>query len=171
MNTMIDEKAMPALEALKALNIEYKYYSHAAAKTMEDCAHIGEDVGARHFKNLFLTNRQCTDFYLLLIGESKPFRTADVSKQLGVSRLSFATPEYMQKKLNLAPGAVTPLALINNAQHDIIVVIDSDILHYGMVCAHPLISSASVALKMDDLLRFIAACGNPVRYVDIGGNP
>mgnify|MGYP000222455351 CR=1 FL=1 len=79
------EAAKPALEKLDELGIKYYYYEHPLAKTMEDCEGIGADIGAQHFKNLFLCNRSGTRFYLLLIRADKPFKTGEVSKQLGSS--------------------------------------------------------------------------------------
>lgn len=111
---------------LARLDIPFTRYEHAAALTMADCAHIGGDIGAHHCKNLFLTNRQQTDFYLLMLEPDKQFRTAEVSKQLGVSRLSFATPELLHEKLGLIPGAVSPLALCHGEARPIRVLMDKD---------------------------------------------
>lgn len=163
----IDERERPILELLDGLGIKYRRYEHPEARTMEDCEHIGEDVGATHFKNLFLTNRQQTDFYMLLISPDKKFRTSEVSKQLGVSRLSFGTDALLMEKLGLLPGSVTPLALMNPNARDITLVIDRDILSMDMVCVHPLVSSASLAMRLDDVLKLVGRFGNKVEYVNI----
>lgn len=163
----MNEREQKVSQALNELGIEYKRYEHESADTMEKCEHIGEDVGAKHCKNLFLTNRQCTDFYLMLIGADKAFRTKDVSKQLGVSRLSFGNNDLLLEKLNLLPGSVSPLGLIFNSDRDITVVIDDELLSYDMICVHPCDSSVSYAMRTKELLRFIDSCGNPVRYVTI----
>ena len=109
---MIDEREKPALAALEKLGIPYKRYEHACALTMEDCVDIGADVGAHHCKNLFLCNRQKTDYYLMLIRGDKKFKTAVVSKLLGVSRLSFCDAEQLMDKLGLLPGSVTAMGLL-----------------------------------------------------------
>ena len=106
---MLDPRALPALKRLEELDIPYTLYEHPAARTMEDCEGIGRDVGAAHFKNLFLANRAGTAFYLVLIRADKKFHTGAVSRQLGVERLSFGTPEQLEELLGLQPGAVTPL--------------------------------------------------------------
>ncbi len=163
----MNEREQKAANALKKLGIEFRRYEHESADTMEKCEHIGEEVGAKHCKNLFLTNRQCTSFYLLLISASKPFRTKDVSKQLGVSRLSFASNGLLLEKLDLLPGSVTPLGLVSDNARDVTVVIDEELLSYDMICVHPCISTVSYAMPTKELLRFIDSCGNTVRYVTI----
>ncbi len=163
----IDPRERQALDYFDSAGVSCVRYEHPLALTMEDCEKIGADIGARHFKNLFLTNRQGTDFYLLLIGADKKFRTAEVSKQLGVSRLSFGTDAQLLHKLGLLPGSVTPLALAHAGARDVTVVIDRDILEMGLVCVHPCVSTASLALPWKDVYAFIQSCGNRVEFVDI----
>lgn len=89
--------AAETLALLDALQIPYRYYSHSRARTMADCAGIGADVGAQHFKNLFLSDRRRSVFVLLLLAPEKTFHTADISAQLGTARLSFCTRKsFMQ---------------------------------------------------------------------------
>ncbi len=160
-------KEKATLELLDKLGIAYKHYDHDIALTMEACEGIGSDVGAQHFKNLFLCNRQGTSFYLVLLSPHKQFRTADISKKLGVSRLSFATPEQLMEKLGVLPGSVTPMALASPGARDVVVVIDRDVERMETVCAHPCVSSASVAMSKADLFRFLGWCGNELRFVDV----
>ncbi len=162
----IHPDAKETLAVLDSLSIPYRYYNHDLARTMADCADIGADVGARHFKNLFLTDRKRSVFVLLLLCPEKEFRTSDISKQLGTSRLSFTTPAEMMEYLGLVPGSVTPMALARESAKSVRVAIDRDILSMETVCAHPCTSEASVALSRDDLFRFLAHCGNPLAYVD-----
>ncbi|MBE5784922.1 MAG: prolyl-tRNA synthetase associated domain-containing protein [Clostridiales bacterium] len=158
--------AKETLAVLDSLSIPYRYYNHDLARTMADCADIGADVGARHFKNLFLTDRKKSVFVLLLLCPEKEFRTSDISKQLGTSRLSFTTAEQMTEYLGLVPGSVTPMALARESAKNVRVAIDRDILSMETVCAHPCTAEASVALSKDDLFRFLAHCGNDIAYVD-----
>ena len=166
---MRDERDLLAERALDELNIPYVRYEHEAARTMEDCADIGKDIGACHMKNLFLVNRQGTDFYLVLMDGHKSFRTAEVSKKLGVSRLSFGTPEQLKTMLNLEPGAVTALGLLFDEKHLVTVVLDEDVLSYPYVCMHPCVSTASLAIKPDDLMRFLISRGNALTQIKIEG--
>ena len=167
---MMHPEELPVIDALGSLGISYTRYEHGLALTMEDCENIGADIGAKHFKNLFLTNRQGTDFYLMLIGADKKFRTAEVSRQLGVSRLSFCTPEQLHERLNLKPGSVTPLALIYDADRRITVVVDEDIRKMELVCVHPCTSEVSYAISGDDLFKFLAWRKNELRFVSVEKN-
>ena len=163
----VDKNEAELLELLDKMGIKYRRYEHAAARTMQDCEGIGADVGAEHFKNLFLTNRAGNKFYLLLICADKPFRTGNVSKQLNSSRLSFASDTQLFDKLGLIAGSVTPMALYRESARDVVVAIDEDILKMNMVCVHPCVSSASLAISLSDLLAFIKAMGNEVRTVSV----
>lgn len=166
---MRDERDIAAIRALEELNIPFVRYEHEAARTMEDCEDIGKDIGACHMKNLFLTNRQGTEFYLVLMDGHKAFRTAEVSKKLGVSRLSFGTPEQLKEHLNLEPGAVTALGLLFDEKRRVTVVLDEDVLSYPYICLHPCVSTASIAVKPGDLLRFLANRGNVLIEIKIEG--
>ncbi len=162
----MDPAAQATLDLLGEIGIEYRYYSHDLARTMADCEGIGADVGARHFKNLFLSDRKRSVFVLLLLAPEKEFRTGSVSRQLGTSRLSFCTAEELMEKLGLLPGSVTPLALSRESARGVVVAVDRDILAMERVCAHPCVSGATVAISREGLFRFLAHCGNELRWVD-----
>ena len=130
------EAAKPALEKLDELGIKYYYYEHPLAKTMEDCEGIGADVGAKHFKNIYACDHTETNFFIIIIRADKKFRTSEVSRKLGVSRLSFCTDEMLEENLGVVSGAVTPLALMNDKEHKTLLVVDKDILRDEMVCCH-----------------------------------
>ncbi len=164
---MIDPREKPAIEALEALNIPYKRYEHPCALTMEDCTDIGADVGAHHCKNLFLCNRQGTEYYLMLIRGDKKFKTAVVSKLIGTSRLSFCNAEQLMDKLGLLPGSVTALGLTNKNARDVTVVVDDEVAQFPMVCVHPCVSTASLAISGADLMKYIRSTGNEVKIVHV----
>ena len=164
------ENEAPVYAALAALHIPYERYAHPAAMTMRDCAEYDIDRGATHFKNLFLCNRQGTVFYLLMLVGDKLFKTKDVSNQLGVSRLSFASADQLQEELGLTPGAVTPLGLINDHDASVHVLLDRDIASWEKAVVHPNVNTASIVLKTSDLLAFLAARKNPLTYVEIAAD-
>lgn len=163
----IDERERPVLELLDEMGIPYRRYEHPCARTMQDCEGIGADIGAKHFKNLFLCNRGGTQFFLLLIRADKPFKTGEVSKRLGSSRLSFCSDAQLMDKLGLIAGSVTPMALYRESARDITVAIDEDIFDMDMVCVHPCVATASLAISMDDLLKYIGKAGNEIKRVHI----
>ena len=166
---MMNEKELPVYAALDRMGIEYTRIEHPAAATMEACAAIGEGTGASHCKNLFLTNRQGTAFFLVMLGSSKKFRTASVSKQLGVARLSFTTAEQLENILGLTQGSVTVTGLLNDTTHCVRVAIDRDLLNEERILIHPNINTASLVVKTSDILRFLVLrrlpCGRPARTV------
>lgn len=162
-----DEKESRVYEALQSLHIPYEHFTHGPAMTMADCEVVDAGKNAAHCKNLFLTNRQGTQFYLLLVVGDKPFQTKRISGQLGVSRLSFGTSEQLLHTLELMPGSVTPMGLLNDAAHTVRVLLDRDVADWENIIVHPNVNTASIVLKTADLLRFLEYCGNPVTYVDV----
>ena len=106
-------------------------------------------------KNLLLCNRQCTDFYLLMIPGSKPFKTKHLSKQIGSSRLSFAAAEYMEQYLDITPGSLSVLGLMNDRENKVQLLIDAELLDSESIGMHPCINTSSIALKTCDLLEKI----------------
>ncbi|HBP39047.1 MAG TPA: prolyl-tRNA synthetase associated domain-containing protein [Clostridiales bacterium] len=156
------------LQKLDELKIPYQLYPHEPVQTMEDLAAIDETIGVPHCKNLFLCNRQETDFYLLLLQGQKAFRTASVSKQLGVSRLSFGSAENLWRLLRTMPGAISPLGLAFDTSHAVRLLIDRDLAGEEMICVHPLVNDASLVMRRSDLLgKFLDATGHRPIWVDI----
>lgn len=164
---MIDPREQPAYDALNALGIPYTRFEHDAAMTMADCFEIDAALTAVHCKNLFLSNRQGTEFFLLLIGGEKPFKTKDVSRQIGRARLSFGTAEQLMALLGLTPGSVSPMGLVHDAEKRVVVLIDREVMAAEEILVHPCVNTASIVLKAADLMRFIESRGNPIEYVDI----
>ena len=147
------EKEIAAYDMLDALDIAYKRADHAAAMTMEDCVAIGEALGAHICKNLFLCNRQKTDFYLLLMPGDKVFKTKELSSQINSARLSFAGPEDLEEYLNLTPGSATVLGLAYDKENKVRLLIDKDLLDKEWFGCHPCMNTSSIAMKTADLLQ------------------
>lgn len=162
------EKEIRVYDLLDSLGIEYKRVDHPAAETMEACLEIEKVLGTPICKNLFLCNRQKTDFYLLLMPGSKPFKTKDITKQLGCARLSFAQAEYMQEFLDITPGSVSVLGLMNDKENRVKLVIDEDILNGEYIGCHPCINTSSLAIKTSDILnKFLPAVNHRETTVDM----
>ena len=130
---------------------------HEAAMTMEACEEIDRTLGdgTAICKNLFLCNRQETDFYLLLMPGDKPFKTKNLSAQIGSARLSFAKPEYMEKFLDITPGSVSVMGLMNDTEDQVQLLIDEDVLSGEMIGCHPCINTSSIRFKTSDLIEKI----------------
>ena len=162
------EKEIRVYDLLDSLNISYQRIDHEAAMTMEACAAIDEALEATICKNLLLCNRQCTEFYLLLLPGDKPFKTSILSKQIGSSRLSFAGAEYMEGFLDITPGSLSVLGLMNDKEHRVKLLIDRDLLDGEYIGCHPCINTSSLRLKTSDLMeRIIPAMGHEPRIVSL----
>ena len=138
---------------LDALGIEYSRVDHEPAMTMEACIAVDEALGAPMCKNLLLCNRQCTDFYLLLMPGGKPFKTSVLSKQIGSSRLSFADGSYMEQFLDITPGSLSVLGLMNDRDHRVRLLIDADVLAGEYIGVHPCINTSSLRIRTQDLME------------------
>ena len=157
--TELDDRTMRERDTyafLDALGIDYARVDHAPADTMEICRGIEAVLGAHICKNLFLCNRQQTAFYLLMMPGDKPFRTKELSAQIGSSRLSFATPAHMEEYLGVAPGSVSVLGLINDKEERVRLLIDADLLKNERIGCHPCVNTSTLRLRTTDLLsRFL----------------
>ena len=162
------DKEIRCYDLLDKLEIGYQRIDHEAAMTMEACAAVDEALGATICKNLLLCNRQCTDFYLLLMPGDKPFKTKDLSKQIGSSRLSFASAEYMEQLLDITPGSLSILGLMNDKENRVLLLIDEDVLKGEHIGCHPCINTSSLKLRTEDVLqKLIPAMGHPLRLITL----
>lgn len=145
------EKEIRTYDFLDGLGVDYQRVDHEAAFTMEACKEVDEALGVEMCKNLFLCNRQKTDFYLLLIPGDKVFKTKELSKQIGSARLSFAGPEYMEKYLDITPGAVSIMGLMNDRDHAVRLLVDEDVLKAEWIGCHPCVNTSSIRVKTKDM--------------------
>ncbi len=159
-------KEIRVYDLLDRLSVDYERIDHPAAMTMEACEEIDRALEATICKNLFLCNRQQTDFYLLMMPGDKKFVTKDLSSQLGVSRLSFGSPEYMEKLLDITPGSLSVMGLMNDHDGRVQLLIDEDVLQGEMIGFHPCINTSSLRLRLSDLMdTIIPAMGHVPRMV------
>ena len=149
------DKEIRTYDLLDGLGVEYDRVDHAPAMTMEDCKEVDEILESMVCKNLFLCNRQETAFYLLMIPDTKVFHTKDLSAQIHSARLSFAKPEYMEQFLDITPGSVSVLGLMNDTGHRVQLLIDEDVLNSEFVGCHPCINTSSLRLRTKDLIEKI----------------
>ena len=146
-------KEQRVYELLDSLGIEYQRVDHEPAMTMEACVAVDEAMEATMCKNLLLCNRQCTDFYLLLMPGGKPFKTSVLSKQIGSSRLSFADGSYMEQFLDITPGSLSVLGLMNDRDQRVKLLIDGDVLTGEYIGVHPCINTSSLRIRTQDLME------------------
>ena len=140
---------------LDALSISFERTDHPnqPATSMEVCEKVDAVLGVHICKNLFLCNRQKTNFYLLIMPGDKIFKTKELSKQMGISRLSFAEEEYMEEFLDIHPGSVSVLGLMNDKDHRVQLVIDEDVLKEELFGCHPCENTSSIRFSTKDLME------------------
>ena len=155
---------------LDRLGIAYEQTDHPAAQTMEDCLAVDGALNVKMCKNLFLCNRQGTAFYLLLMPGDKPFRTKELSAQIGSARLSFANEAHMEQYLDIHPGAVSVMGLMNDTEREVTLLIDEDLLREEYFGCHPCVNTSSMRLKTADVLdRFLPAVKHSYQTVRLTG--
>ena len=160
------EKEIRCYDLLDGLGVDYWRVDHYAANTIEVCVAIDEVLGATICKNLFLCNRQKTAFYLLMIPGNKVFKTKDLSHQIGSSRLSFAGAEDMEKYLDITPGSVSVLGLMNDKDKQVQLLVDEEILGDEWLGCHPCINTSSLRIKTADVFGpVLKAMGHEMRTV------
>ena len=145
------DKEIRTYDFLDKLGIEYQRIDHEAAFTMEVCEEIDKTLGATICKNLFLCNRQKTDFYLLMIPGDKTFKTKELSHQIGSARLSFASPQDMEKYLDITPGSVSIMGLMNDKDNAVRLLVDEDLLKEEWIGCHPCVNTSSIRVKTKDM--------------------
>ena len=161
-------KEVRVYDFLDSLGVEYQRVDHEVAMTMEVCAAIDEVLEATICKNLLLCNRQGTAYYLLMLPGSKVFKTSVLSKQIGSSRLSFASAEAMEEFLDITPGSVSVLGLMNDKDNRVQLLMDKDVLQGEFIGCHPCINTSSLKLKTADLMdRIIPAMNHEPVFVDL----
>ena len=155
---------------LDELGIEYVRTDHEPAQTMEDCNKIDKVLDVLICKNLFLCNRQKTVFYLLLMPGDKPFKTKELSSQINSARLSFAGEDKMLEFLDIQPGAVSVMGLMNDKENNVKLLVDEDVLKDEFIGCHPCVNTSSIKLRTEDVFdKFLKAVNHEYTTVTLTG--
>ena len=149
------DKEIRVYDFLDSLGVVYQRIDHEAAMTMEACEEIDRTLEATICKNLLLCNRQETQFYLLMLPGDKVFKTKDLSAQIGSSRLSFAKVEYMEQYLDITPGSLSVLGLMNDKDRMVRLLIDEDVLTGEYIGCHPCVNTCSLKIRLEDILKIL----------------
>ena len=162
-----EDKEIKCYEFLDSLGVEYYHVDHRdmPADTMEACVAIDKALECKICKNLFLCNRQKTDFYLLMMPADKPFKTKDLTSQINSARLSFADSDAMLKYLNITPGSVSVLGLINDKDNAVRLLVDKDILGDEYIGCHPCVNTTSMKIKTNDIFDKLINAANHTKTV------
>ena len=164
------EREIRVYDFLDDHGIEYWRTDHAPADTMEVCSEIDAVLGATICKNLFLCNRQKTQFYLLMMPGDKPFKTQEITSQIGSARLSFASPEDMEKYLDIRPGAVSVMGLMNDHENHVQLLVDEDVMKGEYLGCHPCVNTSSLKVGTEDIfVKFLEAVHHDMIKVTLTG--
>ena len=159
--------ARAVFEALERLGIQYDVHEHPPVFTVDEALAHWAGIEATHCNNLFLRNKKGTRHYLVVAEHSKPVRLDALVAHLGDDRLSFGSPDRLQRYLGLTPGSVSPFGILNDANKEVLVVVDSDLRGAARVGFHPNVNTATVVIRGHDFERFLEASGNVVKYVKL----
>lgn len=163
------EKELHTYDFLDSLGVSYQRIDHEAAMTIDACQEIDVVLNAAICKNLFLCNRQETLFYLLMLPGEKKFKTKEVSAQIGSARLSFAKDIYMEEFLDITPGSVSVLGLMNDKENLVQLLMDEDLLKEPYIGCHPCINTSSLRLRTEDLMnKILPAMKHTPVFVKLG---
>lgn len=146
-------KELRTYDLLDELGVQYIRVDHEALETMEACQGVDKALEVAMCKNLFLCNAQKTKFYLLLMPGDKKFKTKDLSKQIGSARLSFGPYDDMERLLDITPGSVSVMGLMNDKEHQVQLIIDEELIKEPYLACHPCINTSSIRLRTDDILN------------------
>lgn len=164
---MIGSPEEAVYRRLAELGIAYERYEHPPVPTVEEAEKYWVGIDATHCKNLFLRNQKGNRHYLVVLLHSKKADLRAVAEQIGDGKLSFASPERLMTHLGVTPGSVSPFGLIHDRGHDVRVFLDRDLKAAERVSFHPNINTRTLVLARADFDRFLAATGNPIRYVTV----
>lgn len=162
------EKEIRVYDLLDKLGMEYYRTDHEPATTMEVCNDIDKILDTLICKNLFLCNRQKTNFYMLMMPGDKPFKTKDLSKQINSARLSFADESYMEEFLDITPGSVSIMGLMNDTDNHVQLLMDKEVLEGETLGCHPCINTSSLKLKTKEVMeKFLPAVHHEAVIVEL----
>lgn len=162
------EKEIAVYDLLDSLKIPFTRVDHDALMTMEACQGVDQLLQIEVCKNLLLCNAQKIRFYLLLMPGEKKFKTKDLSAQIHSARLSFAGAEYMEEYLNVTPGSVTVLGLMNDKENHVQLLVDREVWERVWIGCHPCINTSSIRFSMQDLKeKLLPAIGHEAVVVDL----
>lgn len=155
--------------ALDEMGIRYRAVTHPPVFTIEDCKVAEEMLGGIVPKNLFLTPRNKSALYLMLMRPDAAFRTSDISKQIGSSRLSFAGAEPLMRIMRTLPGAISPMGLLFDRERSVQLVVDRALLSEGALLFHPCVNTASIRMSGADFFeKYLPRVGYVPTFVDAG---
>ena len=161
------EKEKKCYEFLGKLGIDYEVIDHEEASDMDRCREIESVLGVKICKNIMLCNRQESRFFIFMMPGDKKYVTKEFSKKIGMSRLSFAKEKHLKELLNVSSGSVSALALLNDTDNKVELVIDRDVIQQDYIRCHSCVNTSTLKIKTEDFLnKIIPALGKEAKIID-----
>ena len=157
-------------ECLSRLGIDFDYYEHPEAPTIEIAAQFYRGEGTVLCKNLFFRNHKGNRHYLVIMDSRHNMNIHDIEHKLHQGKLTFASPERMMKYLGVKPGSVSLFGLVNDVNHDVTLFVDNELRHAAKVSFHPNDNTASLVISNADMMKFIENIGNAYEFLDLYEN-
>ncbi len=152
---------------LEELQIAFNYHEHPPAPTIEEAMKYWKDLDATHCKNLFFRNHKGNKHYLVILAHTQQLDIHDLEKRLRQGKISFASPERMQKYLGLSPGSVSPFGLINDQENHVYVYLDEKLQQSSRISFHPNNNTASIIVSFTDFMKFLTWTGNRFEFLKL----
>lgn len=154
-------------EFLDAHEVTYVRHDHHAVYTVEEADRLVPKLPGAKTKNLFLRDDKGKRHFLVLVRSDKRVNLKELKGALGVKRISFGSPERLKKHLGVDPGAVSLLAVFNDQQHAVEVVMDRDLWESEAFLFHPLVNTSTLVISRADIQHFVEATGHELTILDV----
>ena len=162
-NSRIDN----VLAFLDSHGLEYTWYTHPEAPTIEIARLHWQKDGSKHCKNLFFRNHKGNRHYLVVLDCERDLDIHDLEKRLKQGKLSFASPQRMIKYLDLQPGSVSPFGLINDTENHVHLFLDENLKNENSLSFHPNDNHATVVMTQKEFSRYLSIVGNTYEYIQM----
>lgn len=164
---MESERIEKVLNFLNSNNIKYDWYTHEEAPTIEIARTQWRADGSKHCKNLFFRNHKGNKHYLVVLDCERDLAIHDLEQLLHQGKLSFASPQRMDKYLGLQPGSVSPFGLINDSENHVHLFIDENLRKEASLSFHPNDNRATVVISQEEFIRYLSIIGNSYEFITL----
>ena len=164
---MENERIDKVLGYLDEKGFEYSWYTHPEAPTIEIARQYWKQDGSKHCKNLFFRNHKGNRHYLVVLDCERDLDIHDLEKRLHQGKLSFASPQRMEKYLGLQPGSVSPFGLINDTENHVHLFLDKNLNEQKSLSFHPNDNHATVVIETPEFMRYLNAVGNSFEFIEL----
>ena len=164
---MENERIDKVLGYLNEKGYEYSWYTHPEAPTIDIARQYWKQDGSKHCKNLFFRNHKGNRHYLVVLDCERDLDIHDLEKRLHQGKLSFASPQRMEKYLGLQPGSVSPFGLINDTENHVHLFMDKNLKEEKSLSFHPNDNHATVVIEAGEFMRYLNAVGNSFEFIEL----